>query len=63
VTSPALRAIYLLSAGWCRVERSFLTAGVGTRSKVALAASLVFFVVLLDTIAGIQGVASSRMGS
>jgi NitT/TauT family transport system permease protein len=30
--------------------------GVGAESKVALAASLVFFVVLLNTIAGIQGV-------
>lgn len=30
--------------------------GVGAESKVALAASLVFFVVLLNTVAGIQGV-------
>ncbi len=30
--------------------------GVGAASKIALAASLVFFVVLLNTIAGIQGV-------
>ena len=30
--------------------------GVGSESKVALSASLVFFVVLLNTMAGIQGV-------